>query len=122
VLGFGTGAVTELPGVYLQNHANIDDWNDALWVDRLPISSGCRLSPAQVDHRRVLSRLLCNMALENGASQVFPGEPGPLAEFKDRGFVAEDDRGRLAVTEQGRFALHQHWGDASPVYRWASGF
>jgi hypothetical protein len=27
---------------------------------------------------------------------------------------------RVTVTPQGRFVLHQLWGDSSPQFRWAS--
>jgi oxygen-independent coproporphyrinogen-3 oxidase len=122
VLGFGTGAVSELPGIAVENYSDIGQWSDALWVDRLPIRVGSRLSPSEVEQRRALSDLMCNMELKGCSSQVLDDEAGPLARLRERGFIAESGADRLAVTEQGRFALHQYWGDASPVYRWASGF
>jgi oxygen-independent coproporphyrinogen-3 oxidase len=35
----------------------------------------------------------------------------------DNGYV-ETNGDSIMVTEAGRFALHQLWGDASPSYRW----
>jgi oxygen-independent coproporphyrinogen-3 oxidase len=122
LLGFGAGAISELPGLAVQNYTDIEQWSDALWMDRLPVSIGCRLSPSEVEQRRLLDNLMCNMELDDGSAQVLENDSGPLAHLRDRGFIAESGAGRLSVTEQGRFALHQRWGDASPVYRWATGF
>ncbi|MEM9314327.1 MAG: hypothetical protein AAGA95_06835, partial [Pseudomonadota bacterium] len=43
----------------------------------------------------------------------------PLRALQEDGFVEVGADG-IAITETGRYALHQLWGDASPSYRWNS--
>ncbi|MEM1113981.1 MAG: radical SAM protein [Pseudomonadota bacterium] len=122
VLGFGAGAISEMPGIVAQNHADISRWSDALWQDRLPIEDGCRISPEVAQQRALLSDLMCNMEVTGDVPADRDDAPEPLASLIERGYVEQPRAGHLVVTERGRFAMHQAWGNTSPVARWAAGF
>ncbi len=118
VLGFGTGAVSELPDMVVQNHMPIDDWGHALMADRLPVLHALALSKLDVGQRKAVNDLMCNTELKDYSTQIFEQGDGLLAQLYRDGLVTKD-RNRVSVTDEGRFALHQRLSDASPVYRWA---
>jgi oxygen-independent coproporphyrinogen-3 oxidase len=61
---------------------------------------------------------MCN--LQHSSIEPFDAAHDPtLRALQEEGFVAID-AGGVSVTETGRYALHQLWGDASPSYRWGS--
>lgn len=121
IVGFGTSAISELPGMAVQNETDLADWYTALWSDRLPVSNGVHLSNSDIDQRRALNDLMCNMELSQYSAHLFDDESGALARLQREGLI-ERHEDRIAVSEHGRFALHQRWGDSSPTFRWASGF
>lgn len=121
-LGFGMHAVSELPGLVVQNHPDLQRWRDELWVDRLPVEHGARLSEQEMQTHTLLNTLLCNGELATAPDQLLDDDSNPLSRMREQGYIVANDSGGMAMSDAGRFVLHQSLGDASPVYRWASGF
>lgn len=116
LIGFGTNAVTELGNLCVQNHLDIKQWQDSILGGRLPIGNGVQMSRGDQAKRRALNDLMCNMSLSDYASlRMLEGDA--LDELQQGGMVQVSED-RVEVTPEGRFMLHQMWGDASPLYRW----
>ena len=117
--GFGTNAVSELSSLYVQNHLLLPDWHEALQYSSLPIRGGMHLSTADRERRNAMTDLMCNLELRDFASLVSnDNENSALHQLHQDGLV-DLSAERVAVTDHGRHVLHQLWGDASPLYRWA---
>ncbi|MEM1190189.1 MAG: radical SAM protein [Pseudomonadota bacterium] len=122
LLGLGSSATTDLSTICVRNHPSIETWRETLERGELPVSSGMRLTPERRSLRHALSDLMCN--LHHGNAAPFESVDGddatsPLHALQEDGFVEVGADG-IAITETGRYALHQLWGDASPSYRWNS--
>jgi oxygen-independent coproporphyrinogen-3 oxidase len=117
LFGFGTDAVSDLPDARTQNLARLGDWRAAIESGQLPLQSGTRLSSEQRRQQDAFTRLVCNLRTDDYESLLGTLDaPGPLNSLQSDGLVTvvEDE---LTITESGRFALHQLWGDASPRFR-----
>ena len=118
LVGLGSSATSDLSTICVRNQTSIDHWRSALERDELPVDKGTHLSEEQRERRRALSDLMCN--LQHSSLEPFDAaQDATLKKLQDEGFV-EIDAGGVSVTETGRYALHQLWGDASPSYRWGS--
>lgn len=119
LMGFGLGAMTELPGMVAQNTTALDDWMTALLADGSPERTGMALSNDEASERDVFMRL--------GASlRVQIDEPAKAADSRLFSALASDglletDDGTLKVTQAGRYVLNQHWQDSSLYQRWFKG-
>ena len=102
----------------MRNQTSIDSWRDALDRGELPVDQGTHLSSEQRERRQALSDLMCNLQYSS-ADPYDASNDATLLALQYEGFV-EIDGGGVSVTETGRYALHQLWGDASPSYRWGS--
>jgi oxygen-independent coproporphyrinogen-3 oxidase len=119
LIGFGTHAVSELGDLCVQNYPLIPDWAHSIQGGQLPIGGGVRMSHGDRERRRALNDLMCNLTLRDYAAlRMRQGDAlSALEELELQGIV--DVRpDRVSVTPEGRFMLHQMWGDASPLYRW----
>ncbi|MEE4276918.1 MAG: radical SAM protein [Halieaceae bacterium] len=122
LVGLGSSATTDLSTICARNHMSIDEWRKSLEQGVLPVESGTRLTPAGRERRHALSDLMCN--LQHGSPATFEPSDGEesatvLGNLAKDGYVEVSSNG-IAITETGRYALHQLWGDASPSYRWGS--
>ncbi|MEO1079575.1 MAG: radical SAM protein [Pseudomonadota bacterium] len=122
LLGLGSSATTDLSTICVRNQSSIERWRGALEKGELPVRSGLRLNPELRERRHALSDLMCNLhgspaqfaeSLDGDSSQ------STLRGLEEDGYVEISGNG-VAITETGRYALHQLWGDASPSYRWNS--
>ncbi len=122
LLGFGINAVTELDDLCVQSHQTVSDWAAAVNHGEFPVSSGLRLSEDDRERRRALNDLLCNMKLRDYSAlrRSEGSSPSTLDELERNGMVQVSSEG-VSVTAEGRYLLHQVWGDASPLYRWGGG-
>jgi oxygen-independent coproporphyrinogen-3 oxidase len=118
LLGFGADAVSQLDEANIQNQVHLGAWREALDRGELPVCTGERLSAAEQRDQRALNTLLCNLELHD-YDALLDGDSRMLDELARQGFVTISDD-KVEVTEYGRFALHQRWGDASPHYRGAN--
>lgn len=117
LLGFGTSAISEVGGVCVQNHPEIPPWAAALDNSIFPFRKGVQWSREQRIQRNALTDLMCNLELP--VTEELTRGNGALGNLAEDGLVDISEQ-RVTVTPQGRFVLHQLWGDSSPQFRWAS--
>jgi oxygen-independent coproporphyrinogen-3 oxidase len=119
LFGFGADAVSQLVEANIQNQIHLADWRAALSDGELPVHSGVLVSEVERRHKAALNDLMCNLELADYRDLLgMEGEEGVLGELERKGMVTVSDE-KVEVTEYGRFALHQLWGDASPHFRGA---
>lgn len=112
LLGFGTGAISEVGALLLQNLADIELWQTELARGVLPVHRGVRLDHAQRRRRDAMTHLLCNLKLAADAPLATS-----LQESVESGLIQRTEDG-VTVTPQGRIVLHHLMSDSSPVHRW----
>ncbi len=117
LLGFGTSAISEVGGLCVQNHPEILPWAAAVSNNIFPFRKGVQWSREQRNQRNALTDLMCNLELPN--TEELTRDNGALGNLAEDGLVDISEQ-RITVTPQGRFVLHQLWGDSSPQFRWAS--
>jgi len=64
ILGIGASSIGSLPQGYVQNHAAIPAWRDAVRAGRLPTARGIALSPADELRRAVIERIMCSLEVD----------------------------------------------------------
>ena len=70
LLGFGASAIGGFGRVYAQNEKGLAAYYDALDAGRLPIARGLALSDEDVLRRHVITRLMCDFALDKRAVEA----------------------------------------------------
>jgi oxygen-independent coproporphyrinogen-3 oxidase len=117
LFGFGADAITQIGSANVQNRVQIQDWRRALKHGELPIESGMLVSETERRRRSALNALMCNLELADYRDLLDEdGDNDTLAALARDGLVQVSNE-KVAVTEYGRFALHQLWGEASPHFR-----
>ena len=117
LFGFGADAISQIGPANVQNQVHLDDWQRAIQGGQLPLQSGMRVSDEERRRRQAMNDLMCNLELSDYRDLLeTDGETGTLAELARDGLV-QVTPDKIEVTEYGRFALHQLWGDASPHFR-----
>ena len=119
LLGFGSSAVSDLPTIHARNQLTIEQWQHSLQHGQLPVEHCETMTTDDRRRRNALSDLMCNLRGDGTAFAVNDdgSRDSALQGLCENGLV-ELDGDRVSVTESGRYALHQLWGDASPSYRW----
>jgi coproporphyrinogen III oxidase-like Fe-S oxidoreductase len=117
-MGFGLGAMTELPGIVAQNTTVFDDWMSRLMVGQAPDRTGVELSNDAASERDVFMRLGASLRVridepEAADSRIF-------SALASDGLL-ETDGDTLKVTTTGRYVLNQYWQDSSLYQRWFKG-
>ena len=114
VVGIGLGAISELPGMIVQNHASLETWQKMVDDNFLTAATGVVDDNEKADSRIILRQLMCNQLVSyevnNGANKQV------LHPLIDSGFV-ELQGSSLTVTELGREFLPYLLSDSSPAYR-----
>jgi oxygen-independent coproporphyrinogen-3 oxidase len=118
VLGLGASSVSDLTTIRVRNLPTLEQWRSALEAGQLPVCDGEILSATARAQRNALSDLLCNLQSSELEPLLDIEGSANIRALVDEGLIEVTD-GRVAVTETGRFALHQLWGDSSPSHRWA---
>ncbi|MFK7830894.1 MAG: radical SAM protein [Congregibacter sp.] len=119
LLGFGSSSTSDLSGISVRNHMQIEPWRDAIGKGELPIGAGQKVTQEARERRRALSDLMCNLKLHGQQYASNDGETtDPTLQALKADGIIEFDGDSVVVTESGRFKLHQVCGDASPTYRW----
>ncbi len=110
LLGFGTSAIGGFGRTYAQNEKGLSAYYDTLDAGRLPIARGLVLSDEDVLRRHVITRLMCDFALDKRAVEVrfgidfdahFADALDDLAALEAAGVVVLGSD-RIVVTERGR--------------------
>lgn len=121
MLGFGSSSFSDLSQISVRNFNKISDWSDAIKQGRLPVSVGQLITPETHARRVALSDLMCNLELNDRQHALNDaGHEDPMLTALRQDGIVEVNGDKLRVTAEGRYKLHQLWGDASPTYRWAA--
>jgi oxygen-independent coproporphyrinogen III oxidase len=115
LLGFGATAIGDLAHSFTQNHADLNQYLEAVTSDRLATFRGMVTTIDDQLRRRVITSLMCNLGLvfkEVEADfnihfwEYFAKEKKNLRQLVDDGLVAFDDE-QIKVTSVGRlFVRH----------------
>lgn len=113
LIGLGVSAIGKVGDIYAQNFKRIDEYRALLDRGRLPIWRGIKLDADDCLRREVITRLICNFALdpapiEGEFSIDFAQYFG--AEIEALGCLAEDglltfERGVIRITALGRLLV-----------------
>jgi len=102
VLGFGLGAVSELPGLISQSHENLRSWSAAVAKGLPPIAKGVELSALKSKERHLLTLLSANLNAQAPETM----DLDIVSELTESG-VIEADAGRVSLTPFGRAFFSQ---------------
>jgi oxygen-independent coproporphyrinogen-3 oxidase len=115
VLGIGLGALSELPGLVVQNHVDMAQWHSAVESGTLGSASAVFSDDDETLRRKVLRGLVCHQRIP--ADQLTSAQKDDwLSPLLGQGFAVEED-GEYLLTEVGRLVLPHIWTDSSPVFR-----
>jgi oxygen-independent coproporphyrinogen-3 oxidase len=101
-IAVGSSAISDIGGVYAQNHRRLGDWRAAVEAGELPVARGAILSAEDRARRTVINDLMCN--LEAQVDARYPAEILALRPMVTDGLVEFDGR-RIHVNEGGRLFL-----------------
>lgn len=104
LVGFGASAISQFPGGYVQNVADVPRYVKTLGEGRLATARGCAIDADARLRARIIESLLCQFRVDLGA--VAPGrdfheEIDLLAPFVAEGLAAVEG-GVIVVTDAGR--------------------
>jgi oxygen-independent coproporphyrinogen-3 oxidase len=115
VLGIGLGALSELPGLVVQNHVDMAQWHGAVESGTLGSASAVFSDDNETLRRKVLRGLVCRQRIP--ADQLTDVQRDDwLLPLIGQGFAVEEN-GEYLLTEVGRSVLPHIWTDSSPVFR-----
>ena len=104
LLGFGASSIGAMPHGYVQNHAAVPRWRDAVRAGVLPVARGIALTPDDRIRRNVIEQIMCRFDADltplrqsAGFTDMIPD----LRELEADGLV-ECDGDRVRVTDAGR--------------------
>ncbi len=113
LLGLGMSAISEVDGVYAQEHSHLAAWWRAVEGDGPLLEKGCVLSAEDRLRRDVIFGLMCNLVVDKAAiaarhgldfDEHFASELSRLVPLADEGLVAlRPDR--VQVTPLGRLLV-----------------
>lgn len=116
VIGFGAGAISELPNLLSQNDTAIDAWQADTLSGKAAVRRGVVLSDAEARERAAITNLSAQLSVNE---QDFTTATGLelLDRLRSQGFV-ESQNGQIRVTGTGRQALPQFWNEVASDLRW----
>ncbi|HKJ71235.1 MAG TPA: oxygen-independent coproporphyrinogen III oxidase [Gammaproteobacteria bacterium] len=113
LVAMGVTAIGSVDATYSQNVRGLDDYYAALDAGELPVFRGYALTSEDRLRRSVITRLMCDFALDFGQVEAgwgidfrehFAAELADLEEMAADGLLEMDDRG-LRVTPRGRLLI-----------------
>lgn len=113
LIGLGMSAISELDGVYAQEHSHLADWWRAVEQGGALLEKGCFITAEDRLRRDVIFGLMCNFTLVKAEIEArhgidfdthFAPELTRLRPFEDEGLV-ELHRDRIRVTPLGRLLV-----------------
>jgi len=109
LLGFGASAIGQLRQGYVQNHAPLHAYAEAVRTGKPAVCRGYRLLPEDRLRATVIERLMCDLtanldelAVSHGFDATYFAEEKGLLDPMVRDGLVEAANGRLVVTEAGR--------------------
>jgi oxygen-independent coproporphyrinogen-3 oxidase len=115
VLGVGLAAISELPGMVLQNSGSAELWQQSVAHSLLTEKMGLVNDNEQIEFRQLLRQLMCNQPVNLAAGEK-PLAEQRLAVLVESGLV-EYRQDKIGITEYGREWLPQLLMDSSPSFR-----
>lgn len=103
LLGLGVTSISDVDGVYAQNHKELPDYRAAIGAGRLATSRGFVLSPADQERRALILALMTQGELPADLATSYPDAHAALALLAADGLVELGATPR--VTPLGRFFL-----------------
>ena len=112
-VGFGASAISEIGSAFVQNHAKLNRWNEAIDAGHAAIHRGHALTLDDRVRKLVIERLMCNQLVRFAEVEALSGQPfmeqfagqwQALGEMQADGLV-ERHADRLEVTPRGRNLL-----------------
>lgn len=112
-VGFGVSSISEVGGCFMQNHAKLNRWNQAIDENSCTVHRGLQLSDDDLVRKLIIERLMCNLWLNLDEVEAMLGQPftvafadawAALAEMENDGLVVRNER-HLEVTQLGRTFL-----------------
>ncbi|MEZ4432567.1 MAG: oxygen-independent coproporphyrinogen III oxidase [bacterium] len=110
-VAFGASAISDIGGVFAQNHRRLSHYREAVEAGRLPVGRGIALTAEDERRRAVITELMCNLRVDlgPGASDAYRVELAELAPLAADGLVvvtpSAEGRVSVAVTGKGRMFL-----------------
>jgi oxygen-independent coproporphyrinogen-3 oxidase len=103
LIGLGASSIGSLPQGYVQNHADVPSWRDAVRRGELPVRRGIALSDADRLRRAIINCLMCNLEADLEVLQRVHGGGADLSislarleELQREGLVElHDDKVRV---------------------------
>jgi oxygen-independent coproporphyrinogen-3 oxidase len=109
LLGLGASSIGSLPQGYVQNHAAVPAWRDAIRSGTLPIARGIALTPEDHLRRDAIEQIMCGFAVDLAATAARHGanpanlmDAAPALQDMARDGLVDWDGYRLTVTSDGR--------------------
>jgi oxygen-independent coproporphyrinogen-3 oxidase len=115
VLGVGLAAISELPGLVLQNSGSSELWQQSVTNGLLTEKMGLLNDDAQVEFRQLLRQLMCNQSVILSSGEKLLADQH-VAVLVQSGLV-EYRQDTIGITEYGRELLPQLLLDSSPAFR-----
>ena len=105
LLGFGSSAISSLPGLLVQNEKNVGRYRSLVSSDKVAAVRGVTRDEETKKRGAIISSLLCHGQVDAKAADMLPA-PDLLNAFERKGLINLRD-GRLTITEGGRpYARH----------------
>jgi oxygen-independent coproporphyrinogen-3 oxidase len=107
LLGFGTSAIGEVDGRFVQNDPHLGGYQRAMDAGALPVVRGHVLTDDDRARRAAIERLLCTAELPYALLEDLDDMDEPSARFRpfEEDGLVRFESDRLAVTTTGRFFL-----------------
>ena len=111
MIGFGPSAISGFPRGYAQNRREVPEWAEATLAGRFATQRGWQLSDDDVERRFVISRLLCQSAVDarefterfgRRFANRFSEELVRLSSFEEDGLLRLEADGSIRLSMVGR--------------------
>lgn len=105
LLGFGASAISNLPGLLVQNEKNVGKYRSIVSSDKVAAVRGVTVDEETKERGAIIASLLCQGEVDAEASRILP-KADSLGIFEERGLICQRDN-KLMITEAGRpYARH----------------
>ena len=115
VLGVGLAAISELPGLVLQNSGSSELWQQSVTHGLLTEKMGLLYDDEQMEFRQLLRQLMCNQSVILSSGEKLLADQR-VAVLVQSGLV-EYRQDTIGITQYGRELLPQLLLDSSPAFR-----
>lgn len=105
LIGFGASAISNMPGLLVQNEKNVGAYRSLAMAGATAVSRGVTLDEDARERARVITALLCQGQIDMAALSLLP-QAGLLDSFEQKNLVQKQGD-KLVITEAGRpYARH----------------